>query len=95
LGLRENIRELTQPKIDLDQIDGYRFALIASGVCNADCYYRGPYGGAVFVLLNAPDVRKQADTSVVRMVNVFTQLISLFAVNHRQAFKRVSRIQGL
>jgi hypothetical protein len=86
LGQAEAIAELTAPEIPLDQIDGHRLALVASGVCNADGYYRGPYdGGAVFVLVQVPQVREQAPPSAMRFVNTFTQFIATFPANHRRA----------
>ncbi len=87
-GMSQQIPELTQRMIDLTEVSGHEFALVATGLCNADCYYRGPYeGGAVFVLLDAPVVRAHISCTAIRIVDVFTHLISLYPVNHRRAFK--------
>ena len=53
LGEEQNIPELTQPQIPLTvEINGHVLSMIASGVCGADAYYRGPYdGGAAFLLI--------------------------------------------
>ena len=61
IGLEEGVMELAEPQLDLGSpddrpwFDGYYLAMAASGLCQADCYYRAPYeGGALFVLLQAP-----------------------------------------
>lgn len=95
LGHREQIAELTEPQLPLDRADGHRLALIASGLCAADGYYRGPYvGGAVFVLLQAPDLRAQPTPSAAHVARVLTQLIALYSVNHRRAFTAYLEASG-
>ncbi len=86
LGTRERVPELTDAEMDLAQVTGHEIAMVASGICRADCYYRGPYaGGAVFVLIDAPIVRQHSDTSPLHLISVFNQLISTFAMDHRRA----------
>ena len=51
-GEQYGIPELTEPQVSLDQIDGHTLALFASGICEANAYYRCPYeGGALFVMI--------------------------------------------
>ena len=87
LGREQGIAEFTEPEIGLMVVDGTQLSLIASGICEAFGYYRGPYeGGAVFLILDAPTAHLQVETSAVRVINVFTQLISAVPVNHKRAF---------
>lgn len=87
LGQTQDISEFTVEQSPLEVVSGHYLALIACGLCRADCYYRAPYeGGAVFVLLRAPEVRAKLGESAERLAMVFRQLISEFDVNHRKAF---------
>ncbi len=95
-GTREAIPELTTPNIPLKQIDGHRLAMIASGLCRAACYYRGPYqGGAVFLLISdAPQVQAHIASTPVQVINVFTQLIQAIPLNHRRALEAYLKYKG-
>jgi hypothetical protein len=74
-------------KLTLDRIQGHQLALVAIGVIQSSCYYRCPYDrGAVFVLIDAPDIQQHNNVSASRIIEVFNELISTFAVNHRKAF---------
>ncbi|GAB4216019.1 MAG: hypothetical protein OHK0022_56630 [Roseiflexaceae bacterium] len=87
LGQQEQISELSDHLVSLDHADGHLLSMVASGVCGADAYYRCPYeGGAAFVLLELPELRESLDDSPQRLVNVFVQLASTFAINHQRAF---------
>ena len=95
LGTAERIPELLNDQLDLNQISGHQIALAAAGICQSDCYYRGPYGGgAAYVLIDAPIVREQRSASPVRVINVFNQLISTFALDHRRALTAFLRQKG-
>jgi hypothetical protein len=95
LGEQTGIAELTEAELPLATVDGHRLALIAAGVCGADCYYRGPYaGGAVFVLLDAPQVRQAAERSALRFVTVFSQAIGLLPLRHRVALNHYAADLG-
>ncbi len=88
IGEKESIVELTQPQISRDNVDGHYLSLLASGLCNADCYYRGPYdNGAVFVLISAPAVRQKMDDSAAHLASIFSQVISTFEMDHRSALR--------
>lgn len=95
LGEREGIPELTQGQISLDKVDGHYLSLLASGVCEADCYYRGPYdNGAVFVLITAPQVGQSMDDSPAHLASMFSQVISNFELNHRSALRSYLQFKG-
>ena len=51
-GQLQNIPEFTEPEHSLDVVDGHTLAMIASGLCQANAYYRAPYDrGALFMLI--------------------------------------------
>lgn len=88
LGGRDAIAELTQAQTSRDKVNGHYLSLLASGVCKADCYYRGPYeNGAVFVLITAPQVRQSMDDSPTHLASMFSQVMSNFELNHRTALR--------
>lgn len=94
-GAQNNITEFTDSELSLDSIDGHLLSLIASGVCHADCYYKGPYeGGAVFLLLTAPQLKAHADDTALRFVRIFTTFISQFACDHRTALLAYASYKG-
>lgn len=99
LGTSEQIVELTTPEVSLQKADGHTLSMIASGVCNASAYYRGPYqGGAVFMLIDAPSLAltvPPAPTGIPRMITSFMQFISAVPVNHKRAFAAYASARGL
>ena len=93
LGEAQGIAELTQPEIDLSQVSGHFLTMIASGVCNADAYYRGPYqGGAAFFTLQSLPPRQTPMT--VMLVNVLSSVIMQFDVDHRLMTRSFLTQQG-
>jgi hypothetical protein len=87
LGEREGIEELftaTLP-IDGERIKGHKLAMIASGVCNADAYYVGPYeGGAAYFLIRNTPLGNRATTGTLRMIRVIEEIVSTHPCNHRE-----------
>lgn len=79
--------ELTTPQVPLNHVDGHTLALLASGVCEADAYYRCPYeGGALFVLIKDDTFPKCQDPPLQRIATVFPQAIaSLDIPDHKLA----------
>ncbi|HEY1015895.1 MAG TPA: hypothetical protein VGE07_24515 [Herpetosiphonaceae bacterium] len=93
-GAEHGIPELTEAELSLEAVSGHLLSMIAAGVLSADCYYRGPYeGGAVFLLLEAPELRERL-TPAIRIINVFVQLISTFEVDHRRALLAYLQARG-
>jgi hypothetical protein len=83
-GSQNQMRELMESVVSLEVANGHLFGLIASSLCQADAYYRGPYEvGAVFLLLDAPPLRSLPGASPLRFIRVFTQFISAFPVARR------------
>jgi len=90
LGEEQQIPELTEPQPALtEDVNGHVLSLIASGVCDADAYYRGPYdGGAVFLLIKDAKFPRSNESPLARLATVFPQAISTFSIaDHRLALK--------
>ena len=86
-GESEGIEEFVTPKFSLDPVDGHQVATVASALCEANCYYRGPYEkGAVFLLIKDPAFEKPSEDPALTITTVFTQVIGAFNVDHRKAF---------
>ena len=88
LGEQQQIPELTEPQIPLSgDINGHVLSMIASGVCDADAYYRGPYdGGAAFLLIKDEKFPRSKESPLARLPHIFPQAISAFAIpDHRLA----------
>jgi hypothetical protein len=85
---QHGIPELTTPQLPLGQVDGHTLALLASGLCEANAYYRCPYeGGALYVLIMDESFPKCPDPPVQRITTVFPQAIAELDIpDHRLAF---------
>lgn len=95
LGEQEGIREFTEPKLSLEDMNGTTIALVASGLFKTAGYYRGPYeGGAAFMLMEAPPL-ESATPDLLRIATVFLELTGGLDVNHRRAFTAYARHKGL
>ena len=82
-GRIEGVRELTEPSMRLDRVDGHRLALIASGLTGRP-YYRGSYnGGAIFFHLENLPSRVQGAVPPEKVFTVLGQVLQAFAVDHR------------
>ena len=97
LGEEQQIPELATPMFPLDGIDGHFLAMLASGVCQADAYYRCPYdGGAAFLLIQDENFPKNTEPPLQRIASVFPQAIaSIEIANHRQALAGYLEHYGL
>jgi hypothetical protein len=86
-GEQQQIPEFTTPELPLGKINGHSLALIASGVCRANAYYRGPHkGGAVFFLIKDENFPKHDVVPLARIASVFPQVISSLEIpDHRLA----------
>ncbi len=95
LGVREQITTLIEAQLSLDQISGHELAMLASGVTQADGYYRCPYeGGAAYVLISAPEIAALLSNEATRIISVFTQLIGIFALDHRRTLQAYLETKG-
>lgn len=96
LGEQQGLEMLTTPSIDLDGRNAHEIAMIASGLCNADAYYRGDYGaGALYCLLTLPQLRQRPPVTALEVSMVMSQLIAGISLNHRRAFVHYLNAKGL
>ena len=94
-GEQQRVAEFVAPQLNLEDADGHKLSMIACGVCGTDAYYCGPYaGGAVFVLLDAPILRRYADDTPMRFIRIFTEFISAFTCDHRPALAAYAAYKG-
>ncbi len=72
-GEEQAIPELTQPKLALSaDNNGHVLSMIASGICNADAYYHGPYdGGAVFLLIKDDNFPRSTEYLLAHLPHAF------------------------
>lgn len=92
VGELNGIKELTERKLECNEkINGHMLSMVASGVCEANAYYRGPYeGGAVFLLIKDPKypMDKSSLGNAIRIAQNFTEVISKIDIyNHRDAIR--------
>ena len=86
-GQQHEVPDLTKEELPLAEVKGEFLAMIASGVCKSDGFYRGAYpGGAIYLLLQLPEHQKKAGDSAQRAASVFTEVITRYSLNHRNAF---------
>ncbi|PZP65126.1 MAG: hypothetical protein DI596_00010 [Azospira oryzae] len=83
-GMRHEIRMLSEPRLPLADIAGHALALVASGVCGADAYYRAPYeGGAIYFLIHDAPLNLEFAERPDLVVSSLSRAIQLFEVDHR------------
>jgi hypothetical protein len=86
-GRLQTIPAFTEPELPLGEVDSHAFAMIASGLCRADAYYRAPYDGGVLLLLIQDDAFPRCtEPPLLRIISVFPQAIASLSIpNHRLA----------
>jgi hypothetical protein len=96
LGTEHEIPELAQPRITLNDTDPHALALIASGICDANAYFRAPYpGGGLFLLIKDQRFRREISNRVERILTIFPQTISSLEISdHRTALEHYLRFYG-
>ena len=97
LGEERHIAEFTEPEYALGDIDGHYLAIVASGVCRAEAYYRAPYeGGAAFLLLQQGLPLPPAGDPLTRVTTVFPQALAALPItDHRRTLTGYLRYLGL
>lgn len=97
VGRQHAIHEFLHPDWDLtDRLNGHMLSMIASGVCNCNAYYRGPYdGGALFMLIRDPAYWQPVSKPLLRVTTLFPQLVSNIPINDQQtAFRHYLAYYG-
>jgi hypothetical protein len=87
LGRLQNIPEFTEAQTALGHTGGHALAMIASGLCRAEAYYRAPYdGGAMFLLIQDDTFPRCQEPPLARVASVFPQAVAALHIpNHRLA----------
>lgn len=97
LGEHHQTPELAEPQLPLGKVNGHFFALLASGICEANAYFRAPYdGGAAFLLIKDHAFPKNTDSPLNRIVTVFPQAITAIEIeDHKLALAGYLAYYGL
>lgn len=87
LGKSKGIVELVTPEIPFDEFDGNFWSVIASGLIDADAYFRAPYpGGALYLVIQDATFERSEERTLARLATVFPQAIAAFPMeNHARA----------
>jgi Tfp pilus assembly protein PilF len=94
VGRDADVPELTRPIFPLSPEGGHLLALVASGVCEADGYYRGPYdNGAVYFLIFGTGLETKPRTAQ-EMAVTLQGVVMTFGVDHRRMAVEFLRQQG-
>lgn len=95
-GDRQGVPEFTEPQVDLDRADGTMIAMIAVDVVRASCFYREAYdGGALYLLLTADAIDRQAPLSAQRIAGYLKDLAAEHEINPRAALLSYLRAKGI
>lgn len=81
-GQAHDIAELTDGEVPVTStVTGEFIAAVASGLLDADFYYRCPYdGGALFVLVRDPAFRRKQGEPLFRAPMTLTRIVSGMAI---------------
>ncbi|MDU1890667.1 MAG: hypothetical protein E6767_08255 [Dysgonomonas sp.] len=95
LGEEYNIEFLTMPEYKMESVDVHALGFIASGKFESSAYYAGNYGsGIILVTIKSEEVENVAYNEQARILSIFPQLISTFAVNHKRTLKNYVEAKG-
>jgi len=85
LGERWQLEPLTTAEFALDEtFNGHNLSIVACGLAENYCYYRGPHaGGAIFVAFSGVPKEVFAPVDLQRFLSITTQCIQQFPVDHR------------
>lgn len=97
LGAANGIAELAEPEFACERVDGHMLAMLASGICNANAYYRCPYeGGAAFVLVDLGGPLPDPPVLLLRMETIFLNFIMSYEIaDQRAALVSYARRRGV
>ncbi len=94
-GEENNIDLLRIATFEGDKNEGLIISMIASGLFESGCYYAADYGdGIMFVTIAAKFLHQAATDSHQKAFALFSQLISVFDVNHKRAFRNYLKAKG-
>lgn len=86
-GEKHAIDLLQNESFDATINDAHLIGLIASGLFKTSAYYVGDYGsGAIVVTINGEMIDQSPSIDKARISTIFPQLISIFPMDHKNAF---------
>lgn len=95
LGENFNIEFLSMPEYKMEPTDVHSLGLIASGKFASSAYYAGNYGsGILLATLKGQLIEEVKYNENARILSVFTELISVFTVNHKRTFENYLLSKG-
>ncbi len=96
-GEKHGVAELTHAKHPLDPYDGHFWSILATGLCRAQAYYRGPYdGGSIFLLILDKDYPITVENPLQRLASLLPQALEAYPiVDHRRALAGHAASLGL
>jgi hypothetical protein len=97
-GAANGIIELETPRLDLKGVDGGYFALLASGVLEASCYYAAEYEeGALYVLVSGHEIDRQPSLNAGELWGYLNQLFATYpgAFRPRAALEKYCAAKSL
>ncbi len=86
-GEAARIPEFASPSFALEEFSADALALVASGICKADAYFRAPYeGGALYLLIADPSFPPPPGPPLARIATAFPRAIASLEIgDHRSA----------
>ena len=87
-GEMHSIYELSASSFEVHENDWHKIGMIASGLYDYSFYYIGNYGeGSAVFTINSLEINKNMKDNPENVLKIFPKLISIFEMNHRNAFK--------
>lgn len=85
VGEKWKLEPLTTAKFSLDHtFNGHNLSIVACGIADKYCYYRGPHaGGAIFVAFSGVPDRIFASVDVQTFASITTQCVQQFHIDHK------------
>lgn len=85
LGQSRGLEPLTEAQFDLDDTyNGHNLSIVACGLAEGYCYYRGPHpGGAVFVAFSGVPDSVFAPVDAERFISLTLQCVRQAAIDHQ------------
>ena len=84
IGEKQQIDFFTNAEVPLSEVSGHEIGLLASGLCEADCYYHGSRdGGAVVFLIYETPLAKIPELMPQQVAMVLASVIQNFVTDNR------------
>ena len=87
-GRENDVEFLTTAEFEADQTNLHAIGIIASGLLGSSAYYCGNYGqGIILMTIKSEIIDNQPYNEQSKIISTFSDLINIFTLNHRNAFK--------